>query len=362
MSAVGDLPFREVFDMDAPPPAPRLDDGPVAISVSHNEMLRLPDFLRHHRQIGIRHFYIVDHASTDGSGDYLDAQPDVTRLYSRKPFQQFKPIFRAWPCDHYAVGRWILNPDIDEHLVYPGWPEVPLPRLLSHWDATGSEAVFAPMVDMYADRPLAEVHHDSDVRLRNVYPLFDGEGYWIAPPKPRTRRDAPTPPYLLYGGARSRYGKASYGMRERVAKGLMRRLMDYRDPTHPRPGAWFVQRYLLIRGSRPFGIKSKLGLIKWRRGMTFPGSSHRIRARLKLAPDWAALLHFRLMIDYAAREEMWRHRKDRGPEATAHTANVVERAFEWEGSRRLESWRDLLDAGLLRMSDDLATSIGLRSC
>ena len=176
MSAVGDIPFRDVFDMDAPPPRPELEGGPVAISLCHNEMLRLPDFLRHHRQIGVRHFFVVDNDSTDGSGEYLDAQPDVTRLYTRKPYQEFKATFRAWPCDHYAEGRWILEPDVDEHLIYPGWPEVPLAHLLSHWDATGSEAVFAPMVDMYADRPLAEVRHGAEARMSETYPLFDGEG------------------------------------------------------------------------------------------------------------------------------------------------------------------------------------------
>ena len=356
--AVGDIPFGDVFDMDAPPPMPDMPDGPVAVSLCHDEMLRLPEFLRHHRQIGVRHFFIVDNASTDGSGAYLDAQPDVTRLFTAKPYQKLKSVFRAWPCDHYAVGRWVMEPDIDEHLVYPGWPEVPLMRLLSHWDRAGHDAVFAPMVEMYAEQALRMVQHGPDARLLDIYSFFDGDGYWVAPPKPRTRGAAPTPPYLLYGGARNRFGSSRANFRQRLGQRLVERLMDYRNPAHPRPGAWLVHRHLIFGGKRVFAMKSKLGLIRWRRGLSFPGSNHRIRAKMSLAPDWVALLHFRLMTDYARREEMWRLRKNRGEASSGRTA-VTELDPMWEGSRRLYSWRDLLGAGLLRLSPELAAAIEL---
>ena len=51
--------------MEAPPQVD-LPDGPISVSLCHDEMLRLPDFLRHHREIGVRHFIVVDNASTDG--------------------------------------------------------------------------------------------------------------------------------------------------------------------------------------------------------------------------------------------------------------------------------------------------------
>ncbi|HLQ20323.1 MAG TPA: glycosyltransferase family 2 protein, partial [Tabrizicola sp.] len=36
-----------------------------------NEAARLPHFLRHHRALGVRHFLIVDNASSDGSATLL---------------------------------------------------------------------------------------------------------------------------------------------------------------------------------------------------------------------------------------------------------------------------------------------------
>ncbi len=357
---IGDMPFGEVFDMDAPP---RIDlpDGPVAVSLCHDEMLRLPDFLRHHRQIGVRHFIVVDNASTDGSGAYLDAQPDVTRLFTAKPYQRFKPIFRTWPCDHYLDRRWVMEPDIDEHLVYPGWPDVPLSRLVDHWEQIGFEAVFAPMVDMYSDRPLGEVSHTADDRLLGAYPLFDAEGYWVAPPKRKSRRSSPTPPYILYGGARVRVGRGAgrSTLRERLQRTAVRYAMDFRNPGHPRPGARLLHTSLMMHEGKTAGMKSKIALLKWRRGYRFPGSNHMVGEKLRLAPDWAALLHFRMMTDYAERERAWVARKAQAPKDEAKLAARYVIDMRWEGSRRLNTWRDLLDAGLMRLSRELAEELEL---
>ena len=65
---VGDMPFADIFDMGAPP-RPEIPGGPVIVTIARDEMLRLPDYLRHHRAIGIRHFLIVDNGSTDRTAE-----------------------------------------------------------------------------------------------------------------------------------------------------------------------------------------------------------------------------------------------------------------------------------------------------
>jgi Glycosyl transferase family 2 len=358
--AIGEIPFTDVFDMDAPPKVD-VPDGPVAVSLCHNEMLRLPDFLRHHRSIGIRHFFVVDNGSTDGSGAYLDAQPDVTRLFTAKPYREFKPIFRTWPADHYAAGRWLCEPDIDEHLVYPGWPERPLAPLLAHWDGAGFEAIFAPMVDMYAPRPAGSVVHDHAQPLLSTFDHFDGAGYWIAPPRPGTLSQYPTPPYLLFGGCRPRIGVDRLpAWQRRAVRAAGKKLMDYRDRRCPRPGAQFVFHRLFTMLNFDTGVRSKIALVRWQKGMSFAGSNHRLGQRLSLAPDWVALLHFRMTPDYVERETAWRARKNRrdadGAQRVLHMAEVDP---VWEGSRRLHSWRELHEAGLIRVSPDLAAALDL---
>lgn len=355
----GDVPFDEIFDMDAAPSV-ELPPGPVIVAVARDEMLRLPDYLRHHRGIGVRHFLIVDNASTDGTGAYLDAQPDVTRFFSERHFPTFKPLFRPWLADTHAVGRWVLAPDLDEHLVYPGWPDRRLDALLAHWEGEGCDAVFAPMVDMYSDRPLSRIEHGPEARLAQVYSHFDAEGYWLAPPKPRSLKRSPTPPAMLFGGARDRFARtAEPDIRDRMTRAVVRRFMDHRNPAHPRRGAWLLHRHFMLRRFKR-GPRSKVPLIRWRRGLRYPASNHRVNAALKLAPDWIALLHFRLMVDHVEKEAAWDVRNRRASDARLSRHAALARSdLMWEGSRRFTGWRDLEEAGLVRVSDALGAALGL---
>lgn len=350
---VGDIPFQELFEIESLP-RPVLPDGPIITAVARDEMLRLPDYLRHHRNIGIRHFLIVDNGSVDGTGEYLDAQPDVTRFYSTLHFKAFEPIFRPWLADNFGVGRWVLSPDIDEHFIYPGCPDTPLDTLLNHWQGSGYEAVFAPMVDMYSDRPLSTISHDSNVRLAEIYSHFDCEGYWLVPPKPKTMKESPTPPAILYGGARDRYNRtAAPDLRDLLARALVWGFMNHRNPKHPLPGARFLNRKFMQRRYRR-GPRSKVPLVFWHRGIKFNGCNHRIKAKMKLAPDWGALLHFRLMIDHMDKEAEWDSVLDRtSTDRLKQHRRLPESNFMWKGSRRFSGWRDLEAAGLIRVSDAL---------
>ena len=356
---VGAIPFRNVFDMEVQP-QPVMPDGPIITAVARNEMLRLPDYLRHNREIGIRHFLIVDNGSTDGTGEYLDAQPDVTRFLSARNFMTFWPIYRPWLADTYGVGRWVLAPDIDEHFVYPGWPDLKLRNLLMHWQGCGYEAVFAPMVDMYADRPLRAIDHDSNDRLARAYPYFDGEGYWVAPPKAKSMSASPTPPAILFGGARDRLDcKAWPNPRNWLGSALIRGFLNHRDPEHPQPGSRLIHRCFFTRRIKR-GPRSKVPLIRWRKGITFRRSNHRINADLKLAPDWAALLHFRLMVDHVDKQSTRDKRNRRASADRMERHQALEKAnLMWEGSRRLSDWRDLAAAGLIRVSDALLSDLKL---
>ena len=50
----------------------------LCFSTLRNEAVRLPYFLKYYRNMGINHFVFVDNDSTDGSLEYLAAQPDVS--------------------------------------------------------------------------------------------------------------------------------------------------------------------------------------------------------------------------------------------------------------------------------------------
>ena len=166
---------------------------------------------------------------------------------------------------------------------------------------------------------------------------------------------------ILFGGARTRLGRESVGHdpRDWLTRLLVRCFLDHRNPKHPAPGAWAVHRHFMQRRIR-LGAGSKVPLIRWQRGIRFPGSNHRINAKLSLAPDWAALLHFRLMSDYVAREATWDARKARkDTDRIERYRDIANAHLKWEGTRQLIDWRDLERAGLIRASAGLMRAIGV---
>lgn len=347
----GDVAWPEVFDVEPRVPQP-LPDGPIVVAVAYNEELRLPDFLRHHREIGASHFIIVDNASTDATAALLDAAPDVTRLSSSRPFRSYKKLFRPWIADRFLVGRWVLMPDIDEHFVYPGWPDLPLPRLIARWEDAGAEAVFAPMVDMYPDGPVSTLQIDGETRLREVCDRFDGSGYWLEPLPESRRRNARIPPYLLYGGPRDRLFTRKRGLPAAIDAALRNGPLRLAAPSR---GLGARLARVVLRANRREGPSqmSKVPLLRWRYGITFPGSNHRVRGDLRLAEDWGALLHFKYLPDFRSRSEEAAARGQHslgGAEYRTYLRkpDLTAQRLGYAGTRQLRDWRDLSAAGLLR--------------
>lgn len=50
----------------------------LCLATRRHEMRRVPGFLDHYRRLGVRHFLIVDNASTDGTDRFLRGQADVS--------------------------------------------------------------------------------------------------------------------------------------------------------------------------------------------------------------------------------------------------------------------------------------------
>jgi hypothetical protein len=66
--------LRVVADRTAAIRAPDV----LVFSTIRNERIRLPYFLKYYREMGVRHFLMVDNGSDDGSREYLQTQGDVS--------------------------------------------------------------------------------------------------------------------------------------------------------------------------------------------------------------------------------------------------------------------------------------------
>lgn len=132
------------------------DAGIIVFSAMRNEILRLPAFLEHYRKIGIKAFAIIDNGSTDGTYEYLQAQPDVILLQLTDSYaaSNFAMNWLTNLHDRLTNGAWILYADADELLVYEGWPEHPVSVTVAKAEESGATAILGFMLDMYPDGPL----------------------------------------------------------------------------------------------------------------------------------------------------------------------------------------------------------------
>jgi Glycosyl transferase family 2 len=122
-----------------------------------NEAARLPHFLAHHRRLGVGHFLIVDNDSSDGTGEMLADQPDVSLWRTARSYKaaRFGVDWLTWLQMRHAHGHWCLTADADELLVYP-YCETRDLRALTGWlQEQGRSTLAAMMLDLYPQGPLS---------------------------------------------------------------------------------------------------------------------------------------------------------------------------------------------------------------
>ena len=146
-----------------------------------NEMNRLPYFLDHYRALGVRHFLMVDNNSTDGSGDFLAAQADVSLWHTVHSYKlsRFGMDWLTWLQMRYAHGHWCVTCDVDELLVYPHHTTRDLPALCDWLDRCDQPMMGAMMLDMYPATALGAGQHSGDQDPIATLTHFDAGNYQI---------------------------------------------------------------------------------------------------------------------------------------------------------------------------------------
>ncbi|PYE84415.1 glycosyl transferase family 2 [Pseudoroseicyclus aestuarii] len=167
--------LRLVSGRDAPAPA----GGVTVFTVFRNEYLRLPHFLDYYRALGVRHFVMVDNASTDGGGDWAARQPDVT-LYATGASYRAARCGMDWMnalLRRHGCGRWCLTVDPDELLVFPFCDSRPLPALADWLDASDLRSFAAMLLDLYPRNPEDVAAYRRGEDPLRILSWFDGGNY-----------------------------------------------------------------------------------------------------------------------------------------------------------------------------------------
>ncbi len=288
----------------------------LAFVTLRNELIRLPFFLQHYRGLGVRHFLIVDNASTDGSAEWLAAQPDVSLWRTEASYKDSRFGMDWLNCllRRHGSGHWCLTVDPDEFLIYPHHDTRPLQALTDWLDAGDSKSFSAMLLDMYPKGSLVSQPYRSGQDPFEIARWFDPANYAI-------RKN------VEYGNLWSQGG--------------------------PRGRAFFRDD----PGAGP--ALNKIPLVRWQRSYVYVSSTHMLLPRsLNLVYDEAGgekasgcLLHAKFLSTFVQKsaEELTRrqHYAD-SQEYRAYHAGLQEDPDFWCGeSRELRDWRQLEDLGLI---------------
>jgi hypothetical protein len=281
-----------------------------------NEAQRLPFVLDHHRQLGVRHFLVVDNASDDGTSALLAAQPDVSLWHSTHSYKssRFGIDWLTWLMIRHGHGHWCLTLDADEILVYPHWQSRDL-RALTEWlDRQGQPAMAALTVDLYPEGPVSQGAYAAGDDPLDLLRWFDAGNYQVQV-QPRMQN------LWIQGGARAR---AFFGSEPRKAPTL-----------------------------------NKIPLVRWNRRYAYVNSTHALlppRLNRTYASDGGeltsgALLHTKFLpgiTDRSAEEKIrGEHFADGAQYAAYYDRLTDDPVLHCAASTRYTGWRQLEALGLV---------------
>jgi hypothetical protein len=144
-----------------------------------NERPRLAYFLRYYRNLGVRHFLMVDNGSDDGSREYLERQKDVS-LWSTPASYKRARFGMDWInalLMRHGHDHWCLTVDVDEFLIYPFCDTRPLPALCDWLDASAIRSFPAMLLDMYPKGRLDEQPYREGQDPIEITAWFDSGNY-----------------------------------------------------------------------------------------------------------------------------------------------------------------------------------------
>jgi hypothetical protein len=240
-------------------------------AIVHDAMFVLEAFLAHYRRLGADRFVVLDDRSTDGTAEFLAAQPDVMVVGSGiRYFAQvaYPPetlariretrsirLRRDQMLDQFCAAQWAVVVDQDEFLAVPS-----LTALFAELAAAGAEAAWGVMVDMYPERvrDILGASPSARFRLDDAW-FFDAKPH-LDPRQPRG--ETPPVPRTVYPGSVARLF-ATWGVLPQGTLGqrIRRRLSGYRyEPASMihktpvvlwRPGDWFLNCHLTNKTVAP---------------------------------------------------------------------------------------------------------------
>lgn len=293
--------------------APFPGRGCVTVAAHHGDHALADAFLDHHRRLGVGHFVFLDLSADGGLASHLGAAPGCAVWRPRDPAAVGDaPTWLNGLRGRYAIGRWCLSLDTTDALVFYRCETRTMADFTEFLEAESRDHVYALVVEMYGERPAAEL------AAQGVAPSgldrFDAFGFVTLDPG-RFRN------VIVRGGLQRR---------------TLNRARPRRSPA--------LNRIPLVRWQWFYGYVAGTRLI-------VPAYLNNPHTPWHSSPT-ACILRYALLatpetLETAARHEAAVTVKDGGLAAYPGLARLRDASPLGDGSRRYGSTRDLVEAGLL---------------
>lgn len=293
----------------------RKPGGIFLFSTMRNEVERLPYFLAYYRNLGVDQFFVVDNGSTDGTAEFLAAQPDVSLWHTDASYKRaaFGVLWLNSLLNEFGHAHWCLVVDVDELFVYPHHETRSLSALTGWLDDGLISSFSAMLIDMYAKTPVTCARGQNPLE---VLTHFDAGNY-------TQRRNGRFTEQWIQGGPR--------------------------------------QRLFFAKNPASAPALNKIPLVKWRKHFVYISSTHvllprslnQVYEREGGEKICGALLHTKFLPDLAARAKEELHRGehyDNSAEYRAYSKNESALGQMWTPqSTGYVDWQQLERLGLISL-------------
>ncbi|MCL1864161.1 MAG: glycosyltransferase family 2 protein [Defluviitaleaceae bacterium] len=149
---------------------PKDDDVILLVTVKDN-CTRIDHFLKHYRNLGVRHFAFIDNGSVDGTVEKVIEQTDTSCFRANIKYNSARKT--GWfnrVAAHYGANRWYIVVDSDELFEYPASNVLNIQNLIRILDKKNLPFLRAVLIDVYPNGILMDAtKSDNDYLEDCVY-------------------------------------------------------------------------------------------------------------------------------------------------------------------------------------------------
>lgn len=155
------------------------EQEPVFVCIVKNDLKRIQKSYEHHKKMGVKNFVFVDNNSDDGTFEWLIEQ-DATVFWTDCKFcSAAKSAWLGMVFEYVGYDRWYLILDSDELLVYPGYEDNNITKLISLLEERKQKRLLSFMLDMYTKEEIVQMDKVSEWKFDD-YKYFDSDSYKLS--------------------------------------------------------------------------------------------------------------------------------------------------------------------------------------